>query len=269
MNLIKPMLAKAVGENFDPSKTPIQVEPKLDGHRHLIRVHADGSIQAWSRILKDGLRKMDDQMQREMREWTPGVYDGELDLGYGNSSSDVAMISRRGDLKYVAFDRLMMGGVSIMHLSWKDRRYWLEHGAKVSDRTRIIPRWECSNREQLKHLSEREWERGGEGLVVKHLHRPYHPGKRSRFFGKIKKIKSSILIITKYSPPIKDSPTDMGVVSLVDDEGNRTSVKIRNHEMRDYCLNNSNQVIGRKLSIEYQQRLPGGSYRHPRWDHLV
>ena len=268
MDWLRPMLAKAVPEDFDPAVVSVVAEPKLDGHRHLIKVHEDGTVEAWSRILRDAMKKMDDEMRADLSKWQPGIYDGELDLGYGYSSSDVALIRKRGDLRFIAFDRLtVMHGTRIWDMPYHVRRVWLERGVVRSDRVDLVPTWTCNNRWQMRRLVEREWQRGGEGVMLKQVEAPYYPGKRSLVFGKIKECKSKVVTIVKYWPPTEGSDTEYGVVSVMDDDGVRTSVKILNHRERDYCRSNADAIIGRKLAIEYQKQLPGGAYRHPRWDH--
>ena len=275
-DLIKPMTAFPAPPDFDPGEHgDIWAEPKFDGHRHLIRVYADGEIIAWSSRMKPALRKMDRELRTLMGSWPTGVYDGELHLGRGFVATDVAKKVNRHRLIFTAFDMLEFEGKPLIDLGYRARRDilmsrvmegpegepYIEH-----PRTRLAISYRVPSIARLQSAKEHEWEQGGEGLILKVGSAPYEPGKRRRHFLKIKAVNSAVLTVTGYIPP--STKTEFGTVILQDSDGITTAVKVKNKKERAFCLAQGEKGLkGRKLAIEYQQKTKDGQYRHPMWDH--
>ena len=146
-DFIKPMLAKPLPKDFDPQHTEVYVEPKFDGHRHLVRVQGGGKVVAWSSRMIDALHKMDLDLIREMANWPRGIYDGELHLGPGESSSDVAKLVNRSKLQYTIFDILELRGKSLLSYTWRDRVYELANARSFSRRVEVAMHRRCPNRQ--------------------------------------------------------------------------------------------------------------------------
>ena len=272
MSFIPCMKASSYPSNNPPSYGHgLYAEPKLDGHRHLVRVHRDGKIESWSSQAKDAMRKMEHGLIRELRKWDPGVYDGELHMGPGHTSSEVAKIVNRPRLIFEAFDVLEDDGdSSIQLLSYTQRRRNLLVMARQNDRAGTSPSEFISSHDNMKLLRDKEWEVGGEGLMLKRPHSIYKPGKRTKDWLKVKGCNIALTTIIGYIPPNPEKPFEHGAVHLEDKEGRKTSVKVLNLAEKRYCLelHASGILIGKRIQIEYQSIIQG-SYRHPRWDHWL
>ena len=262
---LPPMFAESMPPDFDPAATPVAAEPKLDGHRHLVRVRPDGGVEAWSSREKDAGHKMDPELTLQISRWMPGIYDGELHLGYGHTSSDVALLRNRSKLIYTAFDVLAVGDEAVTDLAWENRRTLLMAAVKDGSRCGVTMVRECRDQDVLRKLVCREWNKGGEGLMLKLKGAPYAPGCRREFFLKVKAVAHAVLTVTRYDPPA--TATEFGTVHLIGSDGVATSVKVLNHFERAFCIKQGNEgLLGRKLQIEYQMRTSSRSYRHPVWD---
>lgn len=135
------------------------------------------------------------------------------------------------------------------------------------------------------------WERDGEGVILKRRASRYSPGKRPKGdWIKVKQLRSAVLTIVGFQPSRGEIQNrgPYATVVLRDAEGYETTVKTLNDaECRrfedmirvqthtkdnddsnalEFVLSQMHPAIGRRLVIEYQERTPDGSYRHPRWD---
>ena len=258
---IPPMLAETIPEDFDFSNKSLIMEEKLDGHRHLVRVNSDRTVDAWSSRLKDATKKMDEEMLKEVSSWDPGIYDGELELGNGFTSSDVSLLTKRSDLKFIVFDILYHHDKSVMKLPWEERRKVLESATKNLSRCFVCDYFECTNRESMLKKAKEIWKNGGEGLIIKTKSGIYEPAKRRKAFMKLKETKSVVGKIIDYKPPT--TPTEFGTV-IIKCGDIVTSVKVPTLKMREFCL--FNYVVGKSIRIDYQNKTTSGTFRHPRWD---
>ena len=258
------MLADILPEEFNPKDEKSVAEVKYDGHRCLVRIKEDGWVEAWSRDLINCIKKLDISLIKELKEWEPGIYDGELYLGIGYSSSDVSRLENKNKLKYIAFDRLSVNDFSIMNYTWEQRRHILEEGVKLSFRTNISDYYNLYDRTELDNLSENLMNNKEEGVIVKKVNSHYFPGKRSDAFMKIKSIKVDEFFIINYIPPKKE--TEFGRIVVSDNNGLFSSVKVPNLILRQRFLKEGTEYIGRKCLIEYQDKTVNGKLRHPRFD---
>jgi DNA ligase-1 len=119
------------------------------------------------------------------------------------------------------------------------------------------------NVEQIGEYAHQVWANDGEGLILKKTDSLYLPGKRPKSWVKVKDLRSAILTIVGYKSGLMGPHS---VIVLRDDSGFVTSVKWKNYEILDDIEANHEKYLGRRVRIEYQERTPDGSYRHPRWD---
>ena len=200
--MIRPMLLERMRPTMDPSRVTggVALEPKLDGHRHLIRVHESGEVEAWSRGGVDSLRKMDEELQIQVAGWEPGVYDGELHCGYGANYEDVARKVNFHHLGYAAFDILEdKHGNNLMGLPWAKRRMVLQEAVgPIQTRASITPILIVNKRDQMRRALARVKARGGEGLVVKLPGGMYEPGARRNYWQKLKRWETDKINLTLY-----------------------------------------------------------------------
>lgn len=253
-------------------------EEKFDGHRLIVRVGGGGfqndlfmtgqPVRAWSR---DGLaRLLPRHITDSLSNLPVCLLDGEL-LVPGKRSYGVTELANSSQLVYVVFDILELCGEKTRDLAYKHRRSLLEVAFKheaIVGLPGIQLAWSkpVNSFEEVREVCQEVWRRDGEGLILKDRESTYREGKRPKgVWIKIKQLQSTIMTITGYEYGLLGP---YAKVALVDDEGIKLTVKIRNNVIRNQCAANPNSFIGKRLRVEYQERTPDGSYRHPRWDRL-
>lgn len=86
---VKPQLAKDISKHMDRIQYPVLAEPKFDGSRAQVHVHEDGTIQIFSRSLKDKTDSFPDVVELlKENNIPPGIFDGEI---YGVNSDGSLM----------------------------------------------------------------------------------------------------------------------------------------------------------------------------------
>lgn len=276
MSFISPMLAASM------PKTPLRIEPntwaleeKLDGHRLVARVDLR-PVTAWSRY---GLeRVLPSHITEALSTLPAGVYDGEL-LVPGKRSYGVTEIVNGPDLVFVVFDVLELLGVSTVAQTYDERRAYLreiEGKGLLSNAVTLSPSWDIANEDDVNVALKRIWAADGEGVILKRRASRYSVGKRPKGdWIKMKMLRSAVLTVVGFqaSKGTIQNRGPFATVVLRDDEGYETTVKTLNDaECRRFEVEAptdfmaGHPALGRRLRIEYQERTPDGSYRHPRWD---
>lgn len=259
---IKPMLAHVT--KSDVLEGSWTAEEKYDGHR-LIVEHAK-NVSAWSRYGRS--RILPPHVHAAIAQLPKGVYDGELISITKPRSYGVTDLGEIASLRYVTFDVLELLGRDSTQTTQAERRELLKTIFNNALPVIVDGVWfawseSISSPKDVATLAHEVWSRGGEGLILKNTVGLYHPGKRSREWLKIKQLRSSVLTLIGFIP---GKLGRYAVVLLEDAEGRHTTVKTRNDRERARLAQDPPSFIGRKLRIEYQERTPDGSYRHPRWD---
>lgn len=282
MSFISPMLAASM------PKTPLDIRPglyvaetKFDGHRLVVEVSQLDKdtpiVQAWSR---HGLpRLLPAHIVKALTVFPVGIYDGELNVP-GKRSYGVTELVNGPNLVYTVFDVLELFGVSTMAETQDRRRAYLEeifsrdHISPYSAAVDLAKQYEIASRGDVDTLLRAIWDEDGEGLILKRRLARYVPGKRPKdAWIKMKDLKSAVLTVIGFQPS-KGEIQNRGpyaTVVLQDDAGFTTTVKTLNDKELDRFNAAAgtaivHPAIGRKLRIEYQEKTPDGSYRHPRWD---
>lgn len=287
-DFVSPMLATAT------TVLPVGkwvAEEKFDGHRLIVARKAEG-VKAWSRNGKE--RALTTRLMHALETLPQGVYDGELIVPHGYSSS-VTDLSNSHLLQYVVFDLLKYTGVDMTTGRWSARRAALE-GIFDSHEDNAVVRladfYHVNTWKDVEELVDTIWERGGEGLILKDTEAPYRAGKRTKTFLKVKEQGFEVLTIIGFAPSEGEVMNygDFGTAVLRNDQGTVVPVKVLDDEVRarlakdDYGpriwqevrllsgkklrYHSNHSWVGKLLHIEYQCRTPDGSYRHPRWDRL-
>ena len=76
---VKPQLAKDISKHMNRIEYPVLAEPKFDGSRAQVHVHEDGTIQIFSRSLKNKTGSFPDVVELlKENNIQPGIYDGEI-----------------------------------------------------------------------------------------------------------------------------------------------------------------------------------------------
>jgi len=261
---IEPMLAHPMTADFSPAESGWVAEEKYDGHRLCVVVNGK-SVKAWSRNAI--ARALPPHLVEALGALPDGTFDGELIALGKQKSYGVTELTNADKLCFVVFDILEVMGRNTMSHSYGDRRLLLEETFRtMRHNDSLLLSWMTPVRKMadVHRLAQEVWARGGEGLIVKRLEDTYTPSKRSRGWLKVKQCGHATLKIIGYVPG-KLGP--YATVLLEDKDGNTTKVKTLNDKERAALAKNPVLFIGEQLCIEFQERTPDGSYRHPRWDH--
>lgn len=197
-----PMLASPNGAW---PKNPI-IEPKWDGVRSIITLHADGSVAIRSRNGKDVTAAYPELHARPPSlVGRDGVFDGEVIAVDDAGRCSFQLLQRRMNVKnpsaatrratpvyFVVFDVLWLDGAATTSAPFAERRALLEE---------LIPKvsgaWQVTNQfagPVSDELLESARSAGLEGLVLKGQG-PYRPGTRTKDWVKIKFRRSRFAVI--------------------------------------------------------------------------
>lgn len=274
---VEPMLAATMPADFTPKPNEWAVEEKYDGHRMCVSISPDGKdlfgkpdIQAFSRNMIQ--RDLPGHIEKELALLPSGIYDGEL-MVPGQRSYGVTVLEDSPKLVLYIFDVVDLLGASTLHTPYSDRRKYLEEiwrkkGSQLKA-VRLSESFIVPSADYVKSAADAVWKRDGEGLILKRLASKYQPGKRPKDgWIKVKQLRSAVMIVTGYEEGRGKLNTGQPCCTVIlrDSEGNVTSVKALNDYERLTMAEDPRKFIGRALRIDYQERTPDGSYRHPRWD---
>lgn len=262
MPFISPMLASGEPKkNWDP--VGYWMETKYDGHRLIVEVTWTG-VQAWGRYGIE--RKLPEKFQALGEYLGPGIYDGEL-IVPGQQSHNVVELTKREDLVFMAFDILQEDGLNMMDAEWEFRRVVLKDNFKPGGPVQLTDPQLITCRDDVDEAYDKIIREGGEGLILKNPNCEYLPGKRPKdHWIKMKAVRTAVMEILGFAPG-RNGPFSKAV--LEGDDLKRTTVKVLNDALLAEVHQNPQKFIGRRLRIEYNERYANGSYRHPRWDHLL
>lgn len=274
---IAPMLASPMPADLPITPGRYVAEEKYDGHRLIVRIGGGAqndlfmtgnAVRAWSR---DGLsRVLPRHITDELSRFPACVLDGELTVP-GKRSYGVTELANVNELVYVVFDIVELLHENTRDVAQKHRRTLLENAFQhpsLDGLASVRLAWSkpVDDIEAVATVCQEVWKRDGEGLILKDRDSLYHCNKRPKnAWIKIKKLQSAVMTITGYEYGLLGP---YAKVKIEDDDGVKLTVKIRNNAIRDRCTADPGSFIGKRLRIEYQERTPDGSYRHPRWDRV-
>jgi bifunctional non-homologous end joining protein LigD len=235
-------------------------------------------IKAWSRYGNEQV--LPTHLLQSMERLPDGVYDGELIVPGQRTSGDVGKIGSKelaniDRLVYVIFDIIHLEEVDFTDVPRRLRRQVLETTIlpALSSSLWLAPSYPVDTWEDACKLYAMARERNEEGIILKLNDGSYEVGKRSKSFVKMKDKKSAVLTVVAWqeSRGEKVYRGKYATAVIKDSEGFTTTVKTKNDATlealeREAQRTGSGPYIGRSLRIEYQERTPDGSYRHPRWD---
>lgn len=235
-----PMLAKAVPEIPDPSKTPggLLFEPKWDGFRAL--VSWDGiSVELGSRGAKP-LTRYFPELVASLAELLPEpcLIDGEIVVAVGDegaerlawdalsqrihpAASRVAKLAAETPAMLIAFDLLAVGDEDLQSAPFRDRRARLE--ALLQDVPHPVHLTRATTDADLARRWLAEFEGAGlDGVVAKPLNAPYSPGKRAML--KIKHARTADVVALGYRVHKSGHGVGSLLVGLYTDDGQLVNV---------------------------------------------
>lgn len=188
-------------------------ETKQDGQRVVVYLAGDGSV-----VLRARSGEEITGAYPELRPLggalgvTPAVLDGEIlalddngradfqllqsRMGLAHAPARAARLAARSPVHLVLFDVMHLGGRSLLPLSYARRRGELEalslEGPFWSTPAALVGHGERALRATREH--------GLEGLVCKRLDSVYEPGVRSRFWIKIRNMRSADVVVGGWVP---------------------------------------------------------------------
>jgi bifunctional non-homologous end joining protein LigD len=206
-------------------------EPKYDGIRAIVSLAA-GSVRFWSRLGNEKTSQFPD-VARALREWAAGidrplVVDGEIvaldargePAGFQNLQGRIHLRTPRdaapGPVAFIAFDLLRDGDDDIRGLPLRERRARLERlfAGRADPRVRLSDQAIGSG----DALHARAQTHGWEGLVAKRLDSPYHSGRRSPDWRKLKLVRRQACVVGGWTDPRGSRPFFGALLLGVHDE---------------------------------------------------
>lgn len=191
---LRPMLAEVALAPFDSDRHSFEI--KWDGYRALARVEGGGCAltSRHGRDLTADFPSLQG-LGTAVKE-LPAVLDGEVVALDRQGRSRFDQLRRgRGPVVYVAFDLLVVGGVPVMHHPWHERRARLEASVAASASVLLSPVVRGAGRSLYRAVVEQELE----GMMAKDQNGPYLPGKRSRYWLKIRNTRTLDCVIAGFT----------------------------------------------------------------------
>ena len=239
---VRPMLASTGGAPLD--SRDLAYEPKYDGIRALVSIEPAGRDEApaegersrvrfWSRLGNEKTKQFP-EVARALHEWANGIdrpllVDGEIvalngkgaPIGFQNLQGRIHVknYAVESPTAFIAFDLLRDGNEDVRGLPLRDRRQRLERlfARGVHPQVRISEQTIGEGRA----LHARAQAHGWEGLVAKRLTAPYHSGRRTPDWRKIKLVRHQSCVIGGWTDPRGTRPFLGALLLGVYDEAGR------------------------------------------------
>ena len=208
---VRPMLASTDEAPLD--SPDLAYEPKYDGIRALASLDG-GGVRFWSRLGNEKTKQFP-EIAEALRDWSRGIgrpllVDGEIvaldangaPIGFQNLQGRIHLKNGgqgNANTAFMAFDLLRDGADDLRGLPLRERRARLERlfaAAKHPD-VRISEQAIGDGRA----LHARAKAQGWEGLVAKRLAAPYHSGRRSPDWRKLKLVRHQTCVIGGWTDP--------------------------------------------------------------------
>jgi bifunctional non-homologous end joining protein LigD len=246
---VRPMLASTADAPLDAPD--LAYEPKYDGIRAIVSIDSPSAVRFWSRLGNEKTAQFP-EIAASLGDWARGidrplVVDGEIvaldargnPIGFQNlqgrihlKSPDTA--SQNGAFAFIAFDLLRDGDEDLRGLPLRTRRTRLEQlfseagterrpaggGRRAggpSDSVRISEQAVGDGRALHARASAHGWE----GLVAKRLGAPYHSGRRTPDWRKVKLVRRQSCVVGGWTDPRGTRPFFGALLLGVYDDGGR------------------------------------------------
>lgn len=275
-----------LAEPFDPKRVkswPVIVQPKLDGVRTLVRVDVDAeevrflsrngleftSFESLAPIVLERARVL----SRGNLPWRRFMLDGEVTAGAFLST--VGAVKRKkkdaADAVLNVFDVLPVevfeGGAAYApgaHLRSALANLFQSYCGRIAP----VETWTCHDEEEIYGHYDRIRAAGGEGVIVKDPAAPYET-RRSYAWMKIKDCQSLDAPIVGFEAGTGRLSKTLGKL-FVDVNGVHVAVgsgltDALRDELWQTLTESPQDVLGRVIEVEYHEKMPSGSLRHPRF----
>lgn len=261
---IEPMLASAMTKGLvlsDYASDKWIMEEKYDGDRQIITV-AGGRVTE-SRSRAGNTRTLPADVRAALGLLPDGVYDGE------DMASRKTFGGARDGRIVVLFDVVEIMGERVAHLPWSERRRFLE--VAFAHITAQDAGCTCVAITAVQPVSAEAvaaiWKRGGEGAIIKRVSATYQFGVRSADWIKVKKLGHVTCEIVGFESG--DTGIAFGRTLLRDPDGVEFSVKTKDNATLAQVARNPFAFVGKRLVVQYTEKLETGRYRHPMFDHFA
>jgi hypothetical protein len=258
------MLAKS-SEDVDLANLfPLYIEPKYDGMRAIFR---DGVFRSRNGMEIPSVRHLAPLADQLLQLAGLHVLDGEMITStFNDSMSQLRKKDRLAlDAKFMVFEALtaaeFSGECSLTHT---ERRARLDRIPFGHQNIAAAPTQLVHSQDEVRNFVNHIWAAGGEGAILKTRHAVYEP-KRSSAWLKIKKqetidapIVSTFIGKGKYKSSLGGVTVEIDGVAVNVGSGFTDSDRAVLWADRD-------QLPGKIIEIEYHEKTPDGSLRHPRF----
>src|SRR5210317_101637 len=277
-----------LAHKFEPDKItyPVYVEPKYDGMRLIAITDAD-STDFYTRTGKsvttvsiDTQLALQDLYAQGTDIWRPKekmVFDGEL---MGESFKETMEQARKkgGSFEngtFYVFDAMPLEIFQGLKRTKRDKTPYKARRKLLADAYRYVkgsagielpPSYFCRNEDEVMTFYQSVRDRGLEGLIIKNPQGIYHP-RRNRDWMKIKDAQSVDVPIVHAIEGTGKYEGMLGAL-VVDCEGVEVNIGTGFSDSDRATLwesFNNGWLNDRLIEVEYHERTPDGSLRHPRF----
>ena len=277
-----------LAHKYEPEKItyPVYVEPKYDGMRLIAITDADSSDfytrtgKAVTTVGIDTQIALQDLYAQGTDIWRPKqkmVFDGEL---MGESFKETMEQARKKDGSFdngtfYVFDAMTLEQFQALKRTKRDKTPYKARRKMLADVYRYVkgsagielpPSYFCRNEDEVMSFYQSVRDRGLEGLIIKNPDGPYHP-RRNRDWMKIKDAQTVDVPIVNAIEGTGKYEGMLGAL-VVDLEGIEVNIGTGFSDSDRTTLwesFNRGWLDNKLIEVEYHERTPDGSLRHPRF----
>jgi ATP-dependent DNA ligase len=174
-------------------------------------------------------------------------------------------------VSYMLYDIPYYNGKDLTGLPWKERREFLQKifNFHFADNPHVHLSTVHRGTEAKKRLLNDVFAKGGEGIMLKNIHAPYHPDARPNdVWFKVKKQDTEDVVITGFEQGKGKYRGMVGAVvfSMYTPEGKLVPLGKTSgmtDTMRLHMTQQPNEYLGKVMEIKFLERTDDGHFRHP------
>lgn len=192
------------------------------------------------------------------------------------SSPEVAIEwqKKHGNLRIIAFDILRYKGADITKLPLEERRQYLKETVDALRKAGLKEiRMEKLHFRNKRQAFDNIIKRGGEGVMIKDITKPYAKGERTRHWLKVKKQNTWDVVITGFTPGSGKYKDMIGAIKygVYDKSGNLVEVGTSSgmtDKDRYAFAKSPKKYIGKVIELSGQEIGVRGAIRHPNFKRI-